>query len=105
MFSNAGKDKNKNGKINGNKRVLNPESTEFKTELEKLIRYNDHRNRIGYVSIIFYYFHGNIRLSDEMVLLLLNFNIIWVGRSFDAKLFPSLLHHDYYVVHDSLSSV
>lgn len=40
--------------INGNKRVLNPESTEFKTELEKLIRYNDHRNRIGYVSIILF---------------------------------------------------
>ena len=39
---------------NGNKRVLNPESTEFKTELEKLICYNDHQNRIGYVSMILF---------------------------------------------------
>ena len=39
---------------NGNKRVLNPESTELMTELEKLIHYNDRQNRIGYVSMILF---------------------------------------------------
>jgi hypothetical protein len=39
---------------NGNKRVLNLKSTEFMTELEKLIHYNDRQNRIGYVSMILF---------------------------------------------------